>query len=297
MNNSTSNIGNNIKILREAYGESQMDLAHAIGFDSPATISMMESGSRARNRYEAITRIAHHFHTTESALFHQDYGKKKGEKPNYLSLPIEDPEKTRALFAAALPIIYGSDGQRSLRFGEAYYKHLAAASQLKETLSFSETAFNQCMNLYASCVEDRISDAIANSLWWLLVYGLFHCYPKFFTGLQKLEKGSISKQDFFKYWCLSDCSPESAEQQEALFLEFRKRYARDISDLIHNLYTDSSYFFAEYYTALFYLFGLSGDGLPEESSVIGKSMIRSLASMGNPFALSCLHGIEEFHKV
>ena len=46
MNSSNNQIGKNIRALREAYGESLLDLAHVIGFDSPATISMMERSFR-----------------------------------------------------------------------------------------------------------------------------------------------------------------------------------------------------------------------------------------------------------
>ena len=39
-----SRIGKNIRALREAYGETQLDLAHHLGFDSPASVSMIEGG-------------------------------------------------------------------------------------------------------------------------------------------------------------------------------------------------------------------------------------------------------------
>ena len=39
-----SRIGKNIRALREAYGETQLDLAHHLGFDSPAAVSMIEGG-------------------------------------------------------------------------------------------------------------------------------------------------------------------------------------------------------------------------------------------------------------
>ena len=61
----------NIKSLRMAYGESQMELAFAIGLDTPTTISNYENGMRSPKQ-DVRKKLAEHFRITEEQLIHVD---------------------------------------------------------------------------------------------------------------------------------------------------------------------------------------------------------------------------------
>lgn len=51
MTQSTNKIDTNIEAIREAYGESQQDLAHAVGVDSPGTIEEPEGCKACGGEY------------------------------------------------------------------------------------------------------------------------------------------------------------------------------------------------------------------------------------------------------
>lgn len=60
-------LAKNIKFFRELNGESQWDLALALGFDSKSTISMYENGGRVPNAV-IVSKIAEHYRITENEL-------------------------------------------------------------------------------------------------------------------------------------------------------------------------------------------------------------------------------------
>ena len=299
MSQSTNKIGANIKAIREAYGESQLDLAHAIGVDSPGTISMLESGMRGRNRFTMVEKIAQHYNISESILFYQGFVSVGVSTKDFISIPVDDPKCTRKLFNAVLPIVYSDIALKSVAFHDAYTLHQEVVKGMEAYPYFSESAFERCLELYALCIkEENLPDAVANSLWWILVCGLFYCYPNVFIGLQKLEQHVISKQTFYKDWYLSDSSEESFLQQKELKRDYLKRFKRQIYDLIHRLYASPSYPLAEYYTALFYITGLAdGEWRIGESRLIGGCMMSSLSNMGNHYASAFMEARTEFHKM
>ncbi len=299
MSHQIHRIGANIKRIREAYGESQLDLAQAIGVDSPGTISMLESGMRGRNRYTMIEKIARHYNISENTLFYQESGQEDGFAMDFVSLPIDAPEQTRTLFSTVLPLVFSSTALESAAFQNAYTLHKEAETEMKSHPHFPENTFSRCLELYdISIKEETIPEAAANSLWWILVCGLFHCYPKIFIGLQKLEQHIISKQAFYKDWYLSDSSDESFLQQKERKRDYLKRYRRQIHDLISRLYASLGYSLAEYYTALFYIAGLAEGGWRiGESRLIGGCMISSLSDMGNRYAAAYMEALAAFHNM
>ena len=65
-------LGRNIKSLRTAYGETQLELALAVGLDSPNAIANYEKGDR-KPKSEIRSRIAAHFRITEEELANSDF--------------------------------------------------------------------------------------------------------------------------------------------------------------------------------------------------------------------------------
>ena len=287
MSQSIHKLGTNIKMIREAYGESQLDLAHAIGFDSAGTISMLESGQRGRNRFDVIAKIAQHYNISEGYLIYQDLARGDVILTDFISLPIDNPDRIRILFSAALPIAYSKKALNIPEFNRTIRIHREAEEQMTRSLQFQKGLCSECLEAYGQChKKTHLPEAAANSLWWILVYGLFHCYPRFFQGLQKLEHHSISKTVFYKDWYLSDCIEESEHQLRMLKQEFQHTYEKLIHDLLTSLYKDpAGYPFAEYYYALIYLTGLSITSWRiAESRLIGSNMVSALSALGNQHA-------------
>lgn len=297
-----SRIGKNIRALREAYGETQLDLAHHLGFDSPAAVSMIESGSRGQKRFDLIEKIARHYRISEGALFYQTWGENGTSFPDFLPLPFDDKKQLCDLFTCVFPILESSDAKQDAAFRRAYALHCEAAEEILESFAPPKQSFSRmsCLSLYEiSLKEARLPEAAANTLWWILISGLFHCYPKVFLGLQKLERKAITKPEFFRDWYLSDCEAENIEAEKDRLRTFRKQYQKKIHELLSLLYASPSGFVhAEYYKALLWYFGLNGTGFRYgESRLIGSAMLSSLSEMGNPYAASCMEAMARFHNV
>ena len=67
----TYRLGENINILLEFYGETQLELAHRIGLESPNTISNYITGIR-KPKQIIRQKIAEHFRITEDELMYGD---------------------------------------------------------------------------------------------------------------------------------------------------------------------------------------------------------------------------------
>lgn len=295
----TFRIGSAVKAVRAAYGESQLDLAHAIGFDSAGAISMLENSIRGKNRFDVIARIAYHYCIPVESLFYPLLSE-KGAALDYMSLPIDNTDRTRELFLALFPIANSAKALNNPDFGRVFRMHKKAAAALVDRLQFQNDACSRCMALYdQSYRKTKLPEAAANSLWWILVCGLFHCYPKVFEGMNKLRHRSISKQAFYKNWYLPECSEENVHLHMALKKEFHARYALEMQTLLSSLYRQTSGCpLAEYYSALFYLTGLSLTGKQTgESRSIGYEMMSALSKLGNQYAMNCLEAADQFHTL
>ncbi|MGL5354760.1 MAG: helix-turn-helix domain-containing protein, partial [Clostridium sp.] len=106
MVNVRNQLEKNIKYLRTAYGESQLDLALAVGLDSPNAISNYEKGIRSP-KPDIRKKIASHYRITEDELTHSDFSglyfstsqlgdKKKMIEIAMLMFPIIGTEKAMA---------------------------------------------------------------------------------------------------------------------------------------------------------------------------------------------------------
>ena len=297
-----SKIGKNIRALREAYGETQLDLAHHLGFDSPAAVSMIESGSRGQKRFDVIEKIARHYRISEGTLFYQTWGENGTSFPDFLLLPFDDKKRLQDLFTGLFPIVQSSSAMKDSAFKNAYALHCELAKELTDSLSYPEHSCNlsRCLSLYEiSLKKTDLPEAAANTLWWALVSGICHCYPKVILGLRKLDRKAITKPEFFRDWYLTGCEEEDSAAEKELKRAFRKQYQKQIHELITLLYASSFGFpLAEYYKALPWYFGLNGTGFRTgESRLIGSAMLSSLSEMGNPYAAACMEAMARFHKV
>lgn len=295
-----SKIGTNIRALREAYGETQLDLAQHLGFDSSATVSMLESGSRGQKRFDLLEKIARHYRISEGALFYQAWGENGTACPDFLSLPVDDKNRIRDLFTGTLPVMQSSIAMNEPAFRNAFALHQEAVSEISDTLAYPKHASSKCLSLYEICLKEaHLPEAAANILWWLLVSGLFHCYPKTFLGLQRLNRKAITKQEFFRDWYLAGCDKEDIEQEKSLKSSFRKQHQKQIHDMLCLLYSSSSGIIpAEYYKSLLWYFGLNGTGFRTgECRLIGSAMLSSLSELGNPYAVSFLETQARFHSM
>ncbi len=203
------------------------------------------------------------------------------------------------LFTSVFPIVYSKYAMENAVFSRIYKEHLHSEKEILGTLCFPKESFHKCLSQYDSLLKKGdLPEAAANSLWWILLYGLFSCYPKIPEGINKLRRNAINTQEYFHNWYLPDCSRESFHQEDIAVQAYLSEFKERILDLIQTLYKHPQGIqTAEYYTALFYWFGFAGSMLRSgDSRLVGWTMLCALSEMGNPCALTCLSALEAFHK-
>lgn len=294
----TKNLGRQIRSLREAFGETQLELAMALGYDSPSTISMYESGRRGRDSYDVISRIARHYRITEDTLFHKDYS-----TVNYLAMPIEEPQAVEEFFLETLPLqdlyrVSHTDANKAI-----YAKHTEAARRLIKTMQFREQEFQAFMKDYRSLPDwEMTKEIIANMLWWYMAWELFYRYPAITAGLRKIWAGQISKKEFFRdHYLLTGAGDGvfdsvNADKWTGLAASVRTREADKLLRLLYK--APGGAVLAEYYAALRIRTCLTADchsnAMYAEAGVM---MIRMLAQIGNPHAESYQKAADRLHRV
>ena len=291
-------LGKQIRALREAYGETQLELAAALGYDSPTTISMYENGWRGRDKYDVVSKIAAHYRITEEALLHRDY-----QTVSYMDLMIDDPVILGQTILRILPIQYSKTAGKNPAFLKTWKQHKQAADTIIRSMQFQGQAFQECMEGYRNIFESKRLPEAANMLWWLLVASLFHRYPKIPEGLRELGKGKITKREFFReYYLVSDAAAIGSEyvQDDNTDKEMILKNIGEAEELLRLLYEmPDSYKIADYYAVCILRFGLIKS--PFFTSVAfsetGEEMLRMLTRIGNPYAAEYLAAVRELHRV
>ena len=291
------NPGANIRALREAYGETQLDLAHALGFDSPATISMYESGERGQNRMDVISAIAAHYRITEDELLHGDFSGLRFEH-----LPLSDQGSVFQLFDVLLPIQTSEQACEDPVFRFTHTIHRRCYKKWKDDLAVSVSEFELCIRQYTeSLAVYKTPESAANLLWWIIFQGLHILYPLFENGLRRIFQQKTTVQDFFREQFLrSPFEPASNENISSdSAVRFHQQYDSLTVVCLRFLYVNESWrSLAEYYSSLLYAAGLIRNHHTDAQNLrTGHEILKLLALLGNPYAHTLRDTWTEFHKV
>ena len=291
------NPGANIRALREAYGETQLDLAHALGFDSPATISMYESGERGQNRMDVISAIAAHYRITEDELLHDDFS-----GLCFNRLPLSDSERTFRLLDILLPIQISEKACTDSVFQFTHTIHLRRYKRWKEDLSASASDFELCVRQYRkSLTIYKSPESAANLLWWIIFQGLHILYPLFENSLRSVFRQKMTVQDFLREQYLR--RPFEPAPNEGILsdstIRFHQQYDSLAVESLQFLYSvDAWRPLAEYYCSLLYAAGLvRNDHTDAENRRTGREMLKALALLENSYTLALQDAWSQFHKV
>ena len=104
----------NIHDLRKLFGESELDLALAIGVGKTA-VSNYEIGDRIPNRY-LLKRIAKHYRITEEELIYGDYSDMK----EMFNDEMLDTQKNVYILDKILPVVCSPKALENNNFKQAY---------------------------------------------------------------------------------------------------------------------------------------------------------------------------------
>ena len=284
-------LAKNIKYFRELNGESQWDLALALGFDSKSTISMYENGGRVPNAV-IVSKIAEHYRITENEL-------KNGvnfslyDKISVIETLATD-KKWRSKFAdMIMPVLCSDKALENKNFKKAYELTLS----LKET-SIKGTSpvfdINELVDNYAKSLN--LKESIANLLSVFIYFEIGIHNLTIIKGAEKLQADKIDINRYYKDYVLINDDvqylPEDFGIEHCEIEEHRDK----IENLLVELRKDNDYaFLVNYFIAIRYIFNCIDNGQPRAvNSIVGVEMLDSEESVHNPYAIKFYTELSEF---
>ena len=309
---SENHLAENIKSLRTAYGESQLELAMSVGVESTA-ITNYENGDR-NPKPEIRKKIASHFRITEDELLHRDFSKLRSFANDFnIKENIVKKENMVEIALLMLPVMFpilcSDDALKNENFHKAYDAHVREIDFMKAGKENSDEDLDICFDLYYDAAEkDNISEASANLLGLLLICEIKMKNPWMLKITETPNKSSSSISKLLKSFYLRDMSedvvsldaPENAPSEMDEIDEIIKKNLKKLKQEQDSRLSS----LADYYLALRYSFGCISNGLTEDMNrTIGNEMMRTFAELGNIYAkqiiLTCLKflmGIENNKK-
>lgn len=278
-------LGLNIIKLREIYGESQKDLAEAIGVTKSA-ISNYEHGNRFPER-DDLRAIAKHYNLTVQMLLSSDFSKVSIKR----DVSLDDANTIKTLTEKMFPFMCSDEALDNESFRRAHDFHLEFLKSIYNDDDDCENfMMDRCINLYKQAGEDGIPEACANVLGLLLLRLrelMFADKTKEFHAKDLLKKNFVFGS--FKYKFL----PSVKDRKDPQLSEYTQNIIKDIrTDYFQNIYNlksmDDSEFNAlgDYYIALAYLYNVVGNGLTwAENRQIASEMIGLGYALHNKYAV------------
>ncbi len=253
-------LGLNIRALREAFGETQVQLAKAVGLKDGKSISNYEVGERTPER-DILLEIAKHYRITENELIYGDF---TGIKI-ISDIPITDKEYQKYSLEKMLPIVKSEKALKNVDFREAYEIH---------------------KRMCASLSDNGTIQTETDTLDWIMLFGFVVSFvsPKL---LEMHDSDSLTLDAFLKEGFLRSLSSDSEKKQwELERLEYVKDNLQEVLLNIYILKENKEYTeLADFYIALGYLLGFNiGDKSEELCAAIGIEMMNLFSILGNPYA-------------
>lgn len=278
MSDKTKHFRKNIKDLRKAHNETQMDLALALGFDSVSTISMYENGTREPD-LKTIQKIAEHYGITLDKLMRADFSNVDFISINY------SWNNMISVFETMYPIVYSEEALKNGNFKKGYIQSNKILHEIQMGDSISRSDFETALEDYSKSLEENdIIEAAANILW--LFFVLYSLLPdtKMIKIGEALLNGKISSKKFVKYYT------SNYDENDFLSDKAKKAYIQDFNTEILSciqFLKDSKMYseLGDYYLALTYIIGMVDNDYGQEiNKDIGMEMMLSYLSLGNLYA-------------
>lgn len=275
-------IRKNIICLRKFYGETQKELADAIGHESQS-VNMWEKGKRKIST-QNLELIAEHYHITVNDLIYEDYSDDSGTlviKENGLDKMlrkmfhlVQTPQaKCNSHF------IKGCEMAIEAIFGDEDYSRVilliqsaidAFEKSIEDGIEYAPDANIICLILFKTSIlfTDELNTDVVS------------CIMQPLTPAKKKES--------LKY-----------EQEIEMFFEKKKQQIEQLNELLipHLINLKKSVSFsmlADYYIALRYYLGLIDNGFPlEENWCFGVHLMKFYKDLDNKFAKSFMEGFIE----
>lgn len=278
MRNKISGLGKNIRNLRKAHGETQMDLAFSLGYEFVSRISMYENGTREPD-LETIQKIAEHYNITLDRLVRTDFS-----KCNFMSTTYSW-DNMISMFEIMFPIVYSEDALKNPYFKKAYIRTDKILQEIKNGSIVLPSEFEAAIDDYSESFEEaEIIDAVANKL--SLIFVFYSALPdeRAIKIGEALLHDKIPSKKFIKNYVLNNTEDSACSNER------KKAYARDLNTVVVSciqiLKGSKEYSeLGDYYLALRYIIGMIDNDYERISNMdIGMEMMLSYLSLGNLYA-------------
>ncbi len=232
MSNSNVQIGKNIKYLRTAFGESQLDLALSIGINSPTAISNYENGRRTPEP-EIHHKIAMHYGITEDQLIHGDFS-----GWHFSNTAFNNIKKIQELGLASFPIISSKQAMANPLFKKGYDTHIRIKECIKSGVEPEDKDFEMCLNSYAEAIQDyELPEAVANMLWWYLLLEFIFLNKQISDEVDEMLENKITGMKLMQQFYLKNCDGDSYDtdvddEEKALILEIEEGIAKSLIGIV-----------------------------------------------------------------
>lgn len=283
-------LGANIRGLRKGYGETQLELATAIGVEATA-ISNYELGERIPER-DVLLNIAKHYRITENELLNGNFANLK----NMSKTPINDKKYNKAMFDKIFPLICTDKALKNSHFKEAYSMHQEMYRVIIDGVEFDTDKIERCMELYDTAREEGVIEGAANYLWWLFFFAFTFTFltPQMLDNISEFKKKNATVRDIIQNGYLLSFDDEPTDEETREFLEARKSFIEENeASMLVNIYrlkhTQEYQDLGDYYLAFYYKLDIISNTLsPEMNSAVGDEMMLAFSLMGNPYTGSFL---------
>ena len=272
-------IGNNIRALRNAFGETQQELGDAVGVVD-STIANYEKGLRQAD-HETLTAISRHYSITVDDLMHSDF--------TTIGKISFDYTYTWKNIDKILPIIESEQALEDDYFRRANKYHHEMYDLLKKDDDHAFNVYDQCMDQYfkAANNEDITAEVSANMLSIIFIMlSALKMVPivlktKPALLLQNAKNNSKAKH------VLENIDPDfETDAKEALHELSTPEFRDMMSEMMLELKASPQYSdLAYYYIAIMYTWGVVDNDMPIEFNArVGAEMMDALIELKNPYA-------------
>lgn len=271
-------IGQNIKNLRYIFDEAQLELADAVGLDSPNAISNYEKGIRLPNE-EIKMKIAAHYRTTVDELVNSDIPACKFQADT-----IFNNDQIESMGRFMLPVLCDDNLLKFPLFKKSFELHLRAMQQ--SSRDFDITTIEKCIISYSESYDtERLPEALVNSLQLLAILNVAYSsdgleWYNYFSLIDKLESSELSKKIF-----LRDCADEASVSPWKNKIDIKKLNKAEFKCLSELKKFPQYNELAEWYNALRYLFGTVDNGRSFDlNHTIGDELMRNFIESDNIYS-------------
>ena len=282
-------IKSNIRHLREAFGESQQNLADYVGL-SKQDIYNIEKGNRGITQ-ETLDKIASHYYATANQLKYGDfsYFEKNELKDLFLMNSKELAFGLSSIVPVIYPIVHSKKAFSNKYFKKAYELHSKLYLE-KLNNPYAPINFENIYSFYDKAIQDDVIEACVNQLSLLALI-----FDTLISDLSEDIKNVFNES-------LSDSQIHLNQIQESVFeigeseegnklrINFLNEYEQDIYCLMTRVQKSKKYYqYAYYFNALRHymvMIDKSETNLPPYlERELGLLMMEDLVAIGNKYAI------------